>query len=183
ASGENLLWVTRTFFSRTARDDTWWESFARGDVPKDTQRATRSRSFILLAALGRKAPALSLSHRDCVALEPQVGEWLNRGATEPEILQALTSGLPDHVHHAAAFVAKRLQDKLPPAREPRTVLRTLECSECRAPGPAEALPGGKCRNCQGKPTRRAPGLPAQKVRAQARAVRAGLIPKSQRPKR
>ncbi|WP_239078063.1 hypothetical protein [Streptomyces sp. SID9124] len=183
ASGENLLWVTRTFFSRTARDSAWWAAFSRGDVPKETQRATRSRAFILLAALGRTAPALSLSHRDCVALEPQMTEWLRRGATEPEILRALTTGLPSRVHHPAAFVATRLQNKMPPAREPQTVLRTLECSECRAPGTADALPGGMCGACRGKPTRPAPTLPAQQVRAQARAVRAGLIPKSDRPGR
>ncbi|WP_406285538.1 hypothetical protein [Streptomyces sp. NBC_00209] len=183
ASGVNLLWVTRTFFSRTARDDTWWASFSRGDVPKETQRETRSRAFILLAALGRQAPVLSLSHRECVALEPQASEWLRRGATEPEVLRALTTGLPSPIHHPAAFVAKRLQTKLPPAREPHPVLRTLECSACRAPGTPEALPGGKCRPCAGKPTRETPALPAQQVRAQARAVRAGLIPKSDRPKR
>ncbi|THA30067.1 hypothetical protein E6R18_21670 [Streptomyces sp. A1277] len=183
ASGENLLWVTRTFFSRTARDDAWWAAFSRGDVPKDTPRATSSRAFILLAALGRAAPALTLSQRDCVTLEPQMTEWLTRGATEAEVMHALTAGLPDRVHHAASFVAKRLQTKLPPAREPHTVLRSLECSECRAPGTPEALPGGKCRTCRGTPTHQEPTLPAQKVRAQARAVRAGLIPKSDRPKR
>ncbi|NEC09245.1 hypothetical protein [Streptomyces sp. SID7909] len=183
ASGVSLLWVTRTFFSRTARDDAWWASFSRGDVPKESQRETRSRAFILLAALGRQAPVLSLSHRECVALEPQASEWLRRGATEPEVLRALTTGLPDVIHHPAAFVAKRLQTKLPPAREPLPVLRTLECSECRAPGTPEALPGGKCRPCAGKPTRETPALPAQQVRAQARAVRAGLIPKSDRPGR
>ncbi|NEC64405.1 hypothetical protein G3I41_07075 [Streptomyces sp. SID9727] len=183
ANGTNLLWVTRTFFSRTARDDTWWAGFSRGDVPEETRRETRSKAFILLAALGRKAPVLSLSHHDCVALEPQTSEWLSRGATETDILRALTAGLPDRIHHPAAFVAKRLQTKLPPAREPRPVLRTLECSECRAPGTADALPGGKCRPCAGHPTRRTPTLPTQQVRAKARAVRAGLIPKSDRPKR
>lgn len=183
ASGVNLLWVTRTFFSRTARDDTWWAGFSRGDAPKETQRETRSRAFILLAALGRQAPMLSLSHRECVALEPQASEWLRRGATEDEVIRALTTGLPDPVHHPAAFVAKRLQVKLPPAREPHPVLRTLECSECRAPGSPEALPGGKCRACAGRPVRDAPALPAQQVRARARAVRAGLIPRSDRPKR
>ncbi|MEU2251486.1 hypothetical protein ABZ564_32475, partial [Streptomyces sp. NPDC019224] len=70
-----------------------------------------------------------------------------------------------------------------PAREPRTVLRTLECSECRAPGPAEALPGGKCRTCQGALTPRTPGLPAQRVRAKADEVRAALLAPSDRPKR
>ncbi|PZT75712.1 MULTISPECIES: hypothetical protein [unclassified Streptomyces] len=188
ASGEQLVWVTRTFFSRTARDHTWWTAFARGDAPTEPERSTRSRAFILLAALGRTAPALSLAQRDCVALEPSMSEWLRRGATPPEILNALTTGLPDRIHHPAAFVANRLRTKLPPAREaaPRTVLRTLECSECRVPGPPEALLGGKCAPCRGaRPRTRAaaPALPPHKVRAQARAARAGLIPKADRPGR
>lgn len=53
-----MLWVTRTFFSRTAREDEWWNAYIRGDAPPDRpQRPTRSRAFILLAALGRTAPA------------------------------------------------------------------------------------------------------------------------------
>lgn len=188
ANGEQLVWVTRTFFSRTARDDAWWTAFARGDAPREPQRATRSRAFILLAALGRTAPALSLSQRECVALEPVMSEWLRRGATLPEILAALTTGLPDRVHHPAAFVATRLRTKLPPHREPapRAVLRTLECGECGVPGPPEALLGGKCAPCRGaRPRGRAdaPALPPHKVRTQARAVRAGLIPKGERPGR
>ncbi len=72
-----LHWVTRTFFSRTARDDDWWEAFARGDAPRERpRRPTRSRSFVLLAALGRTAPSLVLSQADCAALEPLVTDWL-----------------------------------------------------------------------------------------------------------
>lgn len=57
ANDEVLLWVTRTFFSRTARDDEWWAAFTRGDAPPEQpQRPTRSRAFMLLAALGRTAP-------------------------------------------------------------------------------------------------------------------------------
>lgn len=116
ATDEVLLWVTRTFFSRTARDDDWWASFSRGDVPQETRRPTRSRAFVLLAALGRTAPALSLSAADCVSLEPQVSEWFERGATEAQTLHALTHGLPAVVHHAASLVRRRLLDKLPPER-------------------------------------------------------------------
>ncbi|MFH8556514.1 hypothetical protein ACH4FE_23305 [Streptomyces celluloflavus] len=31
-------WVTRTHFSRTARDDIWWAAFSTGDVPKEPER-------------------------------------------------------------------------------------------------------------------------------------------------
>ena len=71
-------WVTRTFFSRTPRDDAWWAAFTRGDVPREQQRPTRSRAFVLLAALGRTAPALSLSAADCAGLEP----YVTSGSTE-----------------------------------------------------------------------------------------------------
>ncbi|XQE81270.1 hypothetical protein ACN24L_23265 [Streptomyces microflavus] len=162
---EVMLWVTRTFLSRTAREDEWWNAYIRGDAPPDRpQRPTRSRAFILLAALGRKNPALSLSHTACLNLEPQVGEWLARGATEAELLHALTAGLPPVVHSAASFVERRLLDKLPPERvlpAPRTVLRTLECGECGVPGTPEALLGGLCRACRGP----VPGMPCSAASA------------------
>ncbi|MFI8161333.1 hypothetical protein ACIF6I_19215 [Streptomyces microflavus] len=185
---EVMLWVTRTFFSRTAREDEWWNAYIRGDAPPDRpQRPTRSRAFILLAALGRKNPALSLSHSACVNLEPQVGEWFARGATEAELLHALTAGLPPVVHSAASFVERRLLDKLPPERilpAPRAVLRTLECGECGVPGTPEALLGGLCRACRGpvpEPPVGPPGaVQPPGVRDRMNVVRAGLVPRSER---
>lgn len=185
-----MLWVTRTFFSCTAREDSWWNAFTRGDAPPDQpQRPTRSRAFILLAALGRTAPTLSLSSADCVRLEPQVSEWFARGATEAELLHALTAGLPSPVHCAARLVERRLADKLPPERvppgpEPRTVLRTLECGECGVPGSPEALLGGLCRACRGPSPEPPVGPPGAVqppgVRERMNAVRAALVPRSER---
>ncbi|MFF2409180.1 hypothetical protein [Streptomyces sp. NPDC058092] len=189
AHDEVLLWVTRTFFSRTARDDEWWAAFARGDVPPEQrQRVTRSRAFVLLAALGRTAPTLTLSAADCAALESQVTTWFERGATEVELLHALTDGLPTPVHHAAALVRRRLTDKMPPERvapaQQRTVLRTLECGECRAPGHAEALIGGRCGPCRGNsvdtPAGPAGTVPPTGVRSRMSEVRAAMTPRSER---
>lgn len=183
-----MLWVTRTFFSRTARVDAWWNAYIRGDAPPDQpQRPTRSRAFVLLAALGRTAPALSLSAADCVRLEPQVSEWLARGATEAELLHVLTAGLPSPVHCAARLVERRLRDKLPPERiapGPQAVLRRLECGECGVPGSPEALLGGLCRTCRGPVPELPVGPPGSVqppgVRERMDAVRAGLIPRSER---
>ncbi|WP_443051128.1 hypothetical protein [Streptomyces sp. JV185] len=192
ANDEVLLWVTRTFFSRTARDDEWWAAFSRGDVPAEQpRRPTRSRAFALLAALGRTVPALTLSAADCAALEPQVGEWFERGATEAELLHALTDGLPAPIHHAPALVRRRLADKMPPERVApaprRTVLRTLECSECRSPGSAEALTGGRCRPCRGEAVATPSGpdgaVPSNGVRERMKDVRAGLARRSVTPRR
>ncbi|MFB4422847.1 hypothetical protein C5F59_017325 [Streptomyces sp. QL37] len=187
ATDEVMLWVTRTFFSRTARDDDWWAAFIRGDVPQERQQPTRTRAFVLLAALGRTAPALSLSAAECASLEPQVSAWFERGATEAELLHALTDGLPVPVHHAASLLRRRLTDKLPPYRpapERRTALLTLECGECRAPGSPEALAGGLCAPCRGEAAQGPAGppgaVPTDDVRQRVAAVRAGLVPRQER---
>ncbi|KOU49669.1 hypothetical protein ADK54_10405, partial [Streptomyces sp. WM6378] len=173
---DSARWVTRTWFSRTARDDAWWAEFTRGCVndaslspppppPPSSgllpaQHPTRSRAFILLAALGRTAPALSLSARDCSDLEPLVVAWFERGATEQDVLRALTTGLPTPVYSAAALTRTRLIGKLPPERAPaRPALRVLECAKCGTPGRPEALPGGECGPCRGEPPPRPPASP------------------------
>ncbi|MGW6524490.1 hypothetical protein ACWGA9_31410 [Streptomyces sp. NPDC054950] len=182
ASGESR-WITRTWFTRTARDDRWWATFTRGDVPEDApdperaRPATRSRAHILLAALGRTAPALSLSAADCAQLAPLVEEWFARGATEDTLLAALTAGLPTPVHSPAALLHRRLTDKLPPEPPaPRPPRRMLECAECRVPGRPEALPGGVCSGCRGERAHahaNAP-LPAAAIHAHTAGIRAAM---------
>ncbi|MEU0674955.1 hypothetical protein ABZ330_19065 [Streptomyces sp. NPDC006172] len=176
AADGSSRWITRTWFSRTARDDSWWAAFTRGDVPEEAPperaRPTRSRARILLAALGRISPALSLSEADCARLAPLVVEWFERGATEETVRIALTADLPTPVHHAASLLHRRLTTKLPPAPAPRPPLRILECAECSVPGPPEALPGGVCGACRGE---RSPARPDTPLSASAVQVRAGEI--------
>ncbi|MEV8598004.1 hypothetical protein [Streptomyces sp. NPDC052012] len=177
ASG-SAHWITRSWWSRTARDDHWWATFTRGDVPEQPRPApTRSRAHILLAALGRETPALSLSQADCASLAPLVEEWFARGATDEAVRAALTAGLPTPVHHPAALLRRRLTDKLPPEQPtgPRPI-RLLECSECRTPGPPEALPGGICRGCRGEraPERANAPLPSAVIQVRAAEIRAAM---------
>ncbi|WP_443078241.1 hypothetical protein [Streptomyces sp. SP17KL33] len=180
-------WITRTWFSRTARDDTWWARFTRGDVPEeepDRARPTRSRAHILLAALGRTAPALSLSQADCAALAPLLMPWFERGATDESVRRALTSGLPTPVHSPAALIRTRLRDKLPPEPVPTPEpapapppLRMLECAHCRTPGRPEALPGGVCGACRGERTpARHPNAPlsSSTIHSRAAEIRAAM---------
>ncbi|MFE1432023.1 hypothetical protein ACFW5G_06415 [Streptomyces griseoaurantiacus] len=194
-------WITRSWFSRTARDDDWWAHFVRGDVPDAEPRPepavpsparppmpdgdcsrptpTHYRALLLLASLGRTAPSLTLSQAECANLAPLLDDWFARGATEEGVTHALTGGLPSPVHHPAALVRSRLLAKLPPEpvrEEPRTPRRLLECAECGVPGRPEALPGGVCRACQDTPSPprpRAP-LPAPSVHARAAAIRAEM---------
>ncbi|WP_328845287.1 hypothetical protein [Streptomyces sp. NBC_00258] len=187
-------WITRTWFSRTARDDDWWAAFTRGDVPKEAQEPpagqggpTRSRAYILLAALGRTTPSLSLSARACEDLAPLVTEWFARGATDEHVLRALTAGLPVPVHSPAAIVRTRLTTKLPPEREPeptpprRPPLRVLECAKCGTPGRPEALPGGVCGPCRGEtgPTPASTPLTASAVRTHAADIRTAMANRRQ----
>ncbi|MGW0869717.1 hypothetical protein ACWD3Z_04410 [Streptomyces sp. NPDC002740] len=189
ASGESR-WITRTWFTRTARDDGWWVTFTRGDVPEDApdperaRPATRSRAHILLAALGRTAPALSLSAVDCVRLAPLVEEWFARGATEGTLLAALTAGLPTPVHSPAALLHRRLTDKIPPEPPaPRPPRRILECAECGVPGQPEALPGGVCAGCRGERRAARPPAPVRSstVHAHTAGIRAAMS--QRRPER
>ncbi|WP_105975187.1 helix-turn-helix domain-containing protein [Streptomyces geranii] len=183
------LWITRTWFTRTARDDDWWATFTRGDVPAESPERhgqgghqTRSRAFILLAALGRTASALSLSEAECATLAPLVAEWFERGADEDSVRHALTVGLPNPVHSPFALVRTRLTGKLPPRPAPaRPALRMLECAKCGAPGRAEALPGGVCGECRGEyaPAHSSAPLPAPTIHARAAEIRAAMAHKKQ----
>ncbi|MEV5845918.1 hypothetical protein AB0M32_28510 [Streptomyces sp. NPDC051985] len=180
-------WITRSWWSRTARDDDWWAAFTRGDVPEPEQpsRPTRSRAHILLAALGRTAPALSLSQADCAALAPLLAEWFARGASDEYVFQALTSGLPSPVHHPAALLRKRLTDKIPPepVRPPaRPPLRILECAKCGAPGRPEALPGGLCGACRDEraPSSHNTPLSAPEVRSRVAEIRGAMNERRER---
>lgn len=173
--GGSWHWVTRTYFSRTARDDVWWEAVLAGGAPPQATgeraaprpaRSQRSRAYLLLASLGRVDPRMTLSAAECQALEALAAQWLDLGAREDEVVRALTAGLPSEVHSAGALARRRLVDKMPPEREPepepeagsapgplfRPPLRILECTICRTPGRPEALPGGVCRDCRGLPS-------------------------------
>lgn len=222
-------WVFRTYFSRAARDDTWWAAFLAGDVvdvpalpdvagsgpasvpagsaglgeslpPPEVRPAPvpavpsarprpagadappvprtppvpgpqRSEAYEVLAGLGRTDPRMTLSAAECAALEGLAAQWLERGSTAAQMAQALTAGLPPHVHSPGALARSRLVAKLPP--EPSGVplqlpvaRRLLECTDCGVPGSPEALPGGVCRTCRGEP------VPSDADEVDAEVVRA-----------
>lgn len=193
AEDGGMRWVTRTYFSRTARDDGWWERFWAGDVVEEgaaapplrppaspAARPARSRAYAALAALTLADDRLVLSAADCAALEPLAAEWFSRGAGESQLVRALTAGLPSPVHAPAALMRIRLVEKLPPEREPepgpearRAPLRIMECAVCGVPGRPDALPGGMCRDCRGESRAPEPyGLPPAEVRARVAELRA-----------
>ncbi|MFE9255804.1 hypothetical protein [Streptomyces sp. NPDC006879] len=181
-------WVTRTYFSRTPRDEAWWAAFTRGEEPATpepvspapaTVPAPPSEAYAVLASVGRSDPRMTLSAADCTELAPLVGEWLARGALKAEVLRALTCGLPTPVHHPAGLARRRLMTKMPPhrpgpvARLPSATpaLRFTACLFCDAPGRHEDFVNGLCRPCNEGPLP-AEGLTPAEVRAHAERVRA-----------
>lgn len=152
---DGVRWVTRTYWSRTARSAAWWQEFCRSvrgvmldapddapddvpgnatdDAPAATEPAAvepapqRTTAYRTLAALGRTDPRMTLSAADCERLEPLAATWLEYGASVKHLIHALTDGLPDAIHNPAGIAKRRLEDKMPPkpAREPETVLRSV----------------------------------------------------------
>ncbi|MFI1187124.1 MarR family transcriptional regulator [Streptomyces californicus] len=117
-----------------------------------------SPAYVALARLGRDDHRLALSAADCATLEPLASAWLARGVSVDYLTTALTAGLPARIDSPAGLLHRRLTDKIPPhlpaaaevrspgAREP-IYESQVECTNCRRPGPPEALPGGLCRPC------------------------------------
>lgn len=184
-------WVTRTWFSRTPREDAWWGAVVVGGAARSEPAAEespapeapaptpapppRSRASGALARLGRADRRMTLSATDCTDLQELAAEWLARDPDEDWLIRSLTSGLPEHVTHPAAFARRRLEDKMPPEAptEPtaKPPLRMLECVKCRTPGRADTLPGGTCATCD-DPSRapRRPDGPVAPVEVHARVA-------------
>ncbi|MFJ5550036.1 hypothetical protein [Streptomyces sp. NPDC093225] len=198
---EGVRWVTRTYFSRTARDGAWWARFTRREVPAPAAPPPPSRpepppapdgntvpsgtgtAYGVLADLGRHAPGLTLSKADCSELAPLADAWFRVGASPAEMLRALTAGLPpEGVHHPAAFVRRRLETKIPPRRAPEPepapaphrAPALVECRDCRTPGRPAAFVDGLCAPCRHQPEAPPRGLlPPDRVRAHATRIREG----------
>ncbi|WP_329119791.1 hypothetical protein [Streptomyces sp. NBC_01465] len=185
-------WVTRTYFSRTARVDAWWKAWLGGldmnswqEEPvvkvqqrKKDQEQEPSRAYVLLATLHLADRRLALSAKDCERLAPLVERWFERGADEDRIRAEMTALLPPEVKIPGMFVARRLTDKLPPAPRAESarpaVRRMMLCTQCENPGEPDALPGGLCAECREAPVAMDAGLAEANVRALAAEVRKGM---------
>jgi hypothetical protein len=142
--GEGLTrWVSRTYFSRTARPASWWERFladrrTTGSADPTPAPPARSISYRALASLSAADRRMMLSATECEQLEALAAEWFARGVTVEQFRYAMTNGLPATVQCAGAFARKRLVDRIPPEPEP-----VPECEACRTPLSSD----GRCR-CQ-----------------------------------
>lgn len=171
----SFRWVTRTYFSRTSRDDEWWKAYvdslrgidltelerrqrgeaSAGEPVQEPERAPAafqepSAAYGALARLGRTEPRMTLSATECAALEPLAAQWLARGATTDHLTRSLTGGLPHPLHSPGAIARKRLETKMPPRpyEAPEYITRAvLVCMGCEQPENVVTLIKGMCLDC------------------------------------
>ncbi|WP_428954441.1 hypothetical protein [Streptomyces sp. cg35] len=98
----------------------------------------------ILRRLASVDSRLQLSERSVQELAPEVGVWLERGASAADVVDAVSAGLPAKVYSAARLIADRLTRKRP-ARK-RAWRRVFECPLCRDPLPW-GQESGACRSC------------------------------------
>ncbi|WP_329306527.1 MarR family transcriptional regulator [Streptomyces sp. NBC_01260] len=141
--GDQVRWVFRTYWTRTAHDSEWWANHlapepvpapdpvrepVREAAPEPVREAVPaprtespapapapSPAYLALAGIGRADARLALSAADCTALEALAERWFARGVDADYLIGAVTSGLPAHVDSPVGFVRHRLNDKIPPA--------------------------------------------------------------------
>ncbi|MFJ6149029.1 MarR family transcriptional regulator [Streptomyces anulatus] len=131
---------------------------APAPAPATPHTAGTSPAYLALARLGRNDHRLTLSADDCTTLEPLAAQWLTRGVSVDYLTSALTAGLPAQVDSPVGLLRRRLTDKVPPrlptAGSPSPSAPTparhllVECTDCRRPGPPQALLDGLCRPCR-----------------------------------
>ncbi|MFD7718684.1 MarR family transcriptional regulator, partial [Streptomyces sp. NPDC059814] len=133
-AGDQVRWVFRTYWSRTAHDNEWWTNHltpepAPAPAPEPTPEPVRepapqpardtvpahTPAYLALAGIGRADARLALSAADCTALEALAERWFARGVDADYLTRALTAGLPARVDSPVGFVRRRLHDKIPPA--------------------------------------------------------------------
>ncbi|MGV9344359.1 hypothetical protein ACWDSD_06025 [Streptomyces spiralis] len=112
------------------------------------------QALAVLTSLRRVDPRLVLSEREAARLAPAVAQWLAAGVEAPQIIEFLTTRLPDRFRaRPAGILAFRLRDTPLPAPPPAAhradrpaALPFQTCDGCerafRAPEP------GHCRECR-----------------------------------
>lgn len=170
----SLRWVTRTYFSRTSRDDAWWKAYVESLRGVDLTELARDRdrdrdrpaeppvpaapaapaptlAYRTLARLGRTEPRMTLSAAECEALESLAAQWFARGATPDHLTRALTEGLPHPLHSPGAIARNRLESKMPPEpyQDPTHITRAVMlCIGCEEPETVVTLIRGVCVECR-----------------------------------
>ncbi|MFI0553466.1 hypothetical protein [Streptomyces scabiei] len=107
--------------------------------------------------------SLPLSDQEIARLAPKVVPWLREAYTNDEILQCLSTALPEQIDSVPGLIVHRLKNFTPvrtapqPTSKPR--VERVYCEGCEAPFPLGHA-GGVCRTCQAEMDRAAAFLAA-----------------------
>ncbi|MGW3073684.1 MULTISPECIES: hypothetical protein [unclassified Kitasatospora] len=132
-----------------------------------------SEAVATLFRVIRPEPRLRVGQAEAEELAPLVAQWLERGATQADLAQALLPGLPVPMHSAVAVLRYRLEHKMPPVQPAvrPAAARYAECAKCHDPIPQTGI----CRPCAGLTARTITvGGGADVATAGAARVRAAL---------
>ncbi|WP_395295251.1 hypothetical protein ACF9IK_18240 [Kitasatospora hibisci] len=143
-------------------------------VPDEQVREAVATLFRVI----RPEPRLRLGQAEAEELAPLVAQWLERGATQADLAQALLPGLPAPMHSAVAVLRYRLERKMPPvqlAARPAAA-RYAECSKCHDPVPQPGI----CRACAGL-GERTPAVGGSETVTRSGAARARAALRAARP--
>ncbi len=160
--------------ARPADEEGGREETAAEQTPRPRRAAASARPADLdaesLAAVNallrvvRPERRLPLGVAEAAALAPLVREWMERGASQDQLREALLTGLPVVVHSPVAVLRSRLERKLPAERPVAPERRLAECEQCRDP----LTEPGLCEGCRG--AARADGAAEQAVQVTARGI-------------
>ncbi|MFF4799790.1 hypothetical protein ACFY1U_15430 [Streptomyces sp. NPDC001351] len=130
------------------------------EQPESDEEAAEqpSAAYLALAELRAFDARMSLSDRDCRALESLAAEWLACGATTYDLAKALTDGLPPAVTNPGGLARNRLESKMPPKKakvrqkaapaRARVTRVIMACGLCDADERTAEIVDGLCRECR-----------------------------------
>ncbi len=120
----------------------------KGGKPVDGGSTVEGVTSLLGRIRQASGDRIAVPVRDAGKVLPLVKSWLAVGASERQIIDAVTAGLPSEIRSATGFVVSRLRDRMP---APVTVAAPVptsapmgECAECRNP----LRGGGVCADCR-----------------------------------
>ncbi|MFI9591006.1 hypothetical protein [Nonomuraea sp. NPDC052265] len=101
----------------------------------------------LVVRIGRQDPRLTVGLPEMGKVLPLVAEWRRRGASDDQIIHAITAGLPADIKSPVGLIRDRLTRKMPvavPAVKVTPLPVMVECPGCKAPSRVHGL----CHDCR-----------------------------------
>ncbi|GAA3473838.1 hypothetical protein [Nonomuraea roseola] len=123
------------------------EATTREGEGSESLEDKRAACMPLLVRVGQAEPRLRVGLREAGPILALMADWRDRGASDREIIAAVTAGLPSEIRSAAKLIAHRLTDKMPIRLDAPTVAALpplVDCPGCDKPFRGDGL----CAPCR-----------------------------------